>query len=127
FAGPGALARAELTRQILHKRFERIALDAEEIRMDYIGINGVHRESSPAPVTEPYEVVLRVAIKTKTREEAEKLRREVDPLAVNGASGTGKWATSAPGSRARPIVGLNSALVPREQVSVSIHLLDLQG
>jgi Acyclic terpene utilisation family protein AtuA len=126
-AGPGALARAELTKDILRKRFKRVALDAEEIRMDYVGINGVHRESSPAPVVEPYEVVLRIAVKTKTRQEAEKLRREVDPLAVNGVSGTGKWATSAPGSRVRPIVGLSSALVPREEVSVTLYINDLQG
>ena len=127
FAGPGAFARAQATKEILLKRFQRIALDAEEIRMDYIGINGVHRESSPAPTAEPYEVILRIAVKTKTRKEAEKLRREVDPLAVNGMSGTGKWATSAPGSRIRPVVGLNSALVPRDEVPVTVYTKDLKG
>lgn len=127
FAGPGALARAELTRDILRMRFKLVALDADEIRMDYVGMNAVHREATPAPAVEPYEVVLRVAVKTKTRQEAEKLRREIDPLAVNGASGTGKWATSAPGSRVRPIVGLNSALVPREEVPVSLFIKDLRG
>lgn len=127
FAGPGAMARAELTKDILTKRLKRAELDAEEIRMDYIGTNAVHRESSPAPASEPYEVVLRIALKTRTRAEADKLRREVDPLAVNGASGTGKWATSAPGSRVRPIVGLNSALVPREEVPVTLYVKDLAG
>jgi hypothetical protein len=127
FAGPGAFARAQATKETLLKRFQRIALDAQEIRMDYIGINGVHRESSPVPTAEPYEVVLRIAVKTKTRKEAEKLRREVDPLAVNGMSGTGKWATSAPGSRIRPVVGLNSALVPRGEVPVTVCTMDLEG
>lgn len=127
FAGPGALARAELTKDILAKRFERVALQAEEIRMDYIGMNGVHRESSPIPASAPYEVVLRIALKTLTRAEGDKLRREVDPLAVNGASGTGKWATSSPGSRVRPIVGLNSALVPRGLVPVHLVVKDLAG
>jgi hypothetical protein len=108
-------------------RFKLVALDADEVRMDYVGLNAVHREATPAPTVEPYEVVLRVAVKTKTRQEAEKLRREIDPLAVNGASGTGKWATSAPGSRVRPIVGLNSALVPREEVPVSLCIKDLRG
>src|SRR5579883_164972 len=120
FAGPGALARAELTKELLLKRFEKIDLRAEELRFDYIGLNAVHRESSPAPAAEPYEVVLRIALKTADRAEAEKLRREVDPLAVNGASGTGKWATSAPGSRVRPVIGLNSTLVPRELVPVTV-------
>lgn len=125
FAGPGALERAELTRQILTERFKRVELVADEIRMDYVGLNAVHRESSGVRSSSPYEVVLRIALKTRTRKEADKLRREVDPLAVNGASGTGKWATSSPGSRVRPVVGLSSALVPREKVpfSVSIHSL----
>lgn len=125
FAGPGALERAELTKQILTERFKRVRLEAEEVRMDYIGLNAVHRESSPLPQSAPYEVVLRIAFKTKTRAEAEKLRREVDPLAVNGASGTGKWATSSPGSRVRPVVGLNSALVPRELVPFSVSMATL--
>lgn len=116
FAGPGAIGRAELTKRILCERFKRIELDAEEIRMDYVGLNAVHRESSPAVSGEPYEVVLRIALRTRSRAEAEKLRKEVDPLAVNGAYGTGKWSTMSPGSRVQPVVGLSSALVPRESV-----------
>ena len=127
FAGPGALERAELTKQILLERFKRIELDAEEIRMDYIGVDGVHRESSPTPTSAPYERVLRIALKTKSRAEADKLRREVDPLAVNGASGTGKWATSSPGSRVRSVVGLSSTLIPREQVPIRLLIKDLVG
>ena len=82
--------------------------------------------ASPPPAAEPYEVVLRVAVKTTSRHEAAKLRREVDPLAVNGPAATGKWGTSAPGSRVRVCVGLNSCLVPRDEVSwaVTIHTAD---
>ena len=123
FAGPSALERARMTQQLHEKRFEKVKLKADEIRFDYLGINAVHRESSPPVGQEPYEVILRIAVKAAERIEADKLRREVDPLAVNGVSGTGKWATSAPGSRVRPVVGLSSCLVPRElmQVTVSLH------
>ena len=120
FAGPGALKRARGTQDLLEQRFKTVALQAAEIRFDYLGINGVHRESSPAPVHEPYEVILRVAVKTAERSEAEKIRREIDPLAVNGMSATGKWATSAPGSRVRPVVGLSSCLVPRELIESTV-------
>lgn len=116
FAGPGALARADLTKDILRERFKKVDLKAEEIRMDYVGMNAVHRESTPAPPDDPYEVVLRIAVRTSTRAEAEKLRKEVDPLAVNGTYGTGKWATMSPGSRVQPVVGLSSALIPRQKV-----------
>ena len=67
-----------------------------------------------------YEVILRVAVKTAERSEAEKIRREIDPLAVNGMSATGKWATSAPGSRVRPVVGLSSCLVPRSLIHSTV-------
>jgi len=39
-------------------------------------------------------------------------------MAVNGPSGTGKWAPM--GNRIRPIIGLWSTLVPREEVSSSV-------
>jgi hypothetical protein len=123
FAGPGALARAELTKDIVRQRFEKIQLKASEIRMDYVGLNGVHRESTPSVQHDPYEVVLRVAIKTDDRQEADKLRREIDPLAVNGAAGTGKWATSSPGARVRPVIGLYSTLIARELVPFTVTML----
>ena len=122
FAGPGAMDRAELTKDLLKKRFKRVNLKADELRMDYVGLNSVHREATPHSEMTPYEVVLRIAVKTAERSEAEKLRREIDPLAVNGASATGKWATMSPGSRIRPVIGLNSALVPRELVPTVVTL-----
>jgi hypothetical protein len=125
FAGAGALERARMTQRLLEQRFEKIALKAQELRFDYLGIDAVHRESSPPVTHEPYEVILRIALKAESRHEADKLRREVDPLAVNGVYGTGKWATSATGSRVRPVVGLNSCLVPREllRAQVTLHQL----
>ncbi len=66
-------------------------------------------------------MILRIAVKTASRDEAAKLRLEIDPMAVNGVAGTGKWATSSQGSRIQPIVGLDSALVPREAVTETVH------
>ena len=123
FAGPGALDRARLTQSILEDRFRTIDLKATALRFDYIGLNAVHREATPASSHDPHEVVLRIALQTAEKAEAEKLRREIDPLAVNGVAGTGKWSTSTPGSRVRPVVGLNSCLIPRDTVKVSVEML----
>ncbi|MEZ5650853.1 MAG: acyclic terpene utilization AtuA family protein [Burkholderiaceae bacterium] len=124
FAGPGAMARAQLTRDVLERRFAAVNLKARELRMDLVGLNAVHREASPAPTHEPYEVILRIALKTDDALEADKLRREVDPLAVNGAAGTGKWATTAPGSRVAPVVGLDAVLVPREAIAHEVTIYE---
>lgn len=125
FAGPSALERARMTQDLLQERFRRVHLQAEDVRFDYLGINSVHREASPSPNLNapPYEVILRVAVKTTAKSEAEKVRREIDPLAVNGVYGTGKWATTAGGSRVREIIGLDSCLVPREHApwQLSFH------
>jgi len=123
FAGPGAMEKAELSKSILLDRFRQINLKAEEIRMDYLGINSIHREASPRPSEMPYEVILRVAIKTDSIQEAEKLRKEIDPMAVNGPAATGKWAPM--GNRVRAIVGLRSTLVPREKVPASVVYREL--
>lgn len=123
FAGPGAMERAELAKSILLDRFERVGLEAEDLRMDYVGLNSVHREASPKPDHTPYEIVLRVAVRTTSREEAEKLRREVDPMAVNGPAATGKYGSM--GNRVRPVIGLRSVLVPREEVRTSVTYMDV--
>lgn len=124
FAGPGALARARATEALLTERFRKVDLQADELRFDYLGIDAVHREASPPDGREPYEVILRVALKTSSRAEAEKLRREIDPLAVNGLAGTGKWSTNSPGSRVRPVVGLRSCLVDRDLVPTQVTIVE---
>jgi hypothetical protein len=123
FAGPGAMERAELAKSILLYRFQQVELKVKEMRMDYVGVNSIHREASPPPSATPYEAILRVAIKTDSIEEARKLRKEIDPMAVNGPAATGKW--SPIGNRVRPIVGLLSTLVPREEVSTSVVYKEL--
>ena len=90
YAGPGALRRAQLAKKILQERFKIVGLQAEEVRIDFLGLNAIHGAMSPAQQTEPYEIAVRVAARTKTREEAIKVGREVDGMAVSGVGMTGK-------------------------------------
>ena len=64
YAGPGALGRAQLARRILEKRFKIVGLKAEDIRIDFIGVNAIHGPASPMDGAEPYEVAVRVAART---------------------------------------------------------------
>jgi hypothetical protein len=117
YAGPGAMERAQLAEDILRKRFAAGKLKAQSIRMDHVGIDSIHREATPQWLcVDPYEVILRISIRTEDAVEAHKLRYEVDPMAVNGPAGTGKWAPM--GNRVRPIVGMFSALITRQEVPV---------
>ncbi len=118
YAGPGALRRAQLAQKILQERFKIVQLDAEEVRIDFLGINAIHGAATPPDAPEPYEVAVRVAARTRTREEAAKVGREVDGMAVSGIGHTGKRVPHQ--ERTREVIGVWSSLVPREHVAPHI-------
>jgi hypothetical protein len=122
YAGPGALRRAQLAKQILEERFKIVNLQAEEIRIDFLGLNAIHGAISPKDQPEPYEIAVRVAARTKTREEAIKVGREVDGMAVSGVASTGKRVPHQ--ERVREIIGVWSALVAREKIVPSITMYE---
>ena len=63
-------------------------------------------------------MAVRVAARTRSREEAVKVGREVDGMAVSGIAHTGKRVPHQ--ERTREVIGVWSALVPREQVTAHI-------
>jgi hypothetical protein len=122
YAGPGALRRAQLAKRILEERFKRVNLQAEELRIDFLGVNAIHGAMSPRDRPEPYEIAVRVAARTKTREEAIKVGREVDGMAVSGVGMTGKRVPHQ--DRTREVIGVWSSLVPRERIVPRVTLFE---
>ena len=119
YAGPGALRRAQLAKKVLEERFKIVGLQADDVRIDFLGLNAIHGDATPADAPEPYEIAVRVAARTKTRAEAAKVGREVDGMAVSGIAHTGKRVPHQ--ERWREVIGVWSSLVPREQVMYTIH------
>ena len=99
-----------------------VHLDAEEVRIDFIGYNAVHGAATPADAPEPYAVAVRVAARTRTRAEALKVGREVDGMAVSGVGMTGKRVPHQ--DRTREVIGIWSTLVAREQVPYSLSYIE---
>ena len=122
YAGPGALRRAQLAKRILEERFKRVNLQAEELRIDFLGVNAIHGAMSPRDRPEPYEIAVRVAARTKTRAEAIKVGREVDGMAVSGVAMTGKRVPHQ--DRTREVIGVWSSLVPRERIVPKIVMFE---
>ncbi len=122
YAGPGALRRAKLAKRILEERFKIVGLQAEEVRIDFLGLNAIHGAATPADAPEPYEIAVRVAARTRTREEAIKVGREVDGMAVSGIAHTGKRVPHQ--DRTREVIGVWSSLVPRERIEPRITYLE---
>ncbi len=122
FAGPGALDKARLAKEILEKRYAMAGLDSSELRIDFLGVNAIHGALSPVPAAPPYEVAVRVAARAGTREEATKIGREIDAMAVSGLASTGKRVPHQ--ERVREVIGVWSALVPREAVRAEITVIE---
>ena len=112
FQGPKSFGQAGAT----------LGLEAEELRIDFLGLNAIHGAMTPSDAREPYEVAVRVAARTKTREEANKIGREVDGMAVSGVGMTGKRVPHQ--DRTREIIGVWSSLVPREKIVPEITVFE---
>jgi hypothetical protein len=120
FPWPHALARAEKAKLTLTERFERLGLKADEIQFDFIGVNMLHGPAAPPSQVDHNEIGLRVAVRTRSRQEAEKVRRACAHMWIMGPGGTSFGAPMKP----RPIVSTWPTLVPREFVQQTVTILE---
>lgn len=121
FPWPSALARAEKARETLLERFERLGLKADEIQFDFVGVNMLHGPAAPRSNCDHNEVGLRVAVRTRTKDEAEKVRRGCAHMWIMGPGGTSFGAPMKP----RPVVSLWPTLIPRELIQQTVTVLDV--
>ena len=80
----------------------------------------LHGPSAPAPEYELNEVGLRVAVRTRTREQAEKVRRACANLWIMGPGGTSFGAPLKP----RPVIASWPALVPRTMIPQHVTVME---
>jgi hypothetical protein len=121
FPWPYALARAQKARETLMERFERLGLKADEIQFDFVGVNMLHGPAAPMTNADLNEVGLRVAVRTRTKDEAEKVRRACAHMWIMGPGGTSFGAPMKP----RPVVSLWPTLIPRELVQQRTTILEV--
>lgn len=123
FPWPNAYDRACKARETMLERFERMGLVADQIQFDFVGLNMLHGPAAPAPerklANQMSEVGLRCAVRTRTREEADKVRRAGTHLWIMGPGGT-SFGTPM---KTRPIVALWPTLIPREFVQQTTDIL----
>jgi len=122
FPWPDALKKAQFAEKWLRKRFEKLGIQFDELRFDYIGINTLHGVAAPIEDKDFNEVGLRIAAKAKTQEEAEYVRREATHLWTQGPIGV---SFGTPGL-VRPVIKLWPALVPREAVKVTSQTMEVK-
>lgn len=118
YAGPGALARAELALEIVKERLKITGVQTSELRFDLMGVNSIHKDVL-APAPEPTEVRLRVAGRCESMKEAVRIGNEVETLYTNGPASGGGATKSA-----KQVVAMLSALFPRDKVHPVIDYLE---
>jgi hypothetical protein len=116
YAGPGAVARAQLALDIVRQRLDPRRFD--ELRFDLIGVNAVTRTRAAShPACEPAEVRIRVAGRTGDAACAAQIGREVEALYTNGPSGGGGAFTHV-----RSVMAVASTLIDRHGVTPRLHM-----
>jgi len=118
FAGPGAYDRARLCQDVLQARYARYyAQDCEEMRLDLIGVNSLHGPVAPIPQPPPYEVRVRMAVRSRSRDIAERVSREVEWQYL-GPAGAGGIRL-----RVTPVLAMYTTYVDRDRVAVEVLML----
>ncbi|MEL7566211.1 MAG: acyclic terpene utilization AtuA family protein [Dehalobacterium sp.] len=126
FAWPDAYEKAQFAAEILMKKLKRKGLKAEEVRIDYIGLNSLHldvAEIDAENIKDLNEVVLRIAARTLTKDEAQKIIPEIAPLQLNGPPGASFFGGRA---KIQEVIGLWPTLIPRDMVKFTSHILEIK-
>jgi hypothetical protein len=122
FAGPGALSRATLGRQILEEWIGDYVHRGEilEQRADLLGVDALHGSRSPSPSAgcAPYEVHLRLAARTTSERAARFVSHCVEYLQVFGPAATGGHRKSV-----RPSLSLYSCTLPRAAIDPRVTMM----
>ena len=122
YAGPGAVSRARLACEIVAERLSLTGVQYGDARFDLIGVDSLHgAHLSRLHDCEPYEVRVRVAARSATIRDAERITGEVEALYTNGPAG-------GAGVRrlVREVVALESCLVPRHRIQPQVHLQEIK-
>jgi hypothetical protein len=117
YAGPNALARGRLARDIVAERLALVGVKSDELRFDLIGFDAIHGAPPSDDGAPPREVRLRVAGRAASRAEAQRIANEVEALYTNGPASGGGAVKSV-----RQVVAIVSTLIPRDSVTATVQL-----
>ena len=117
YAGSGAIGRAELAIEIVKDQLANSGCSVRELRAEMIGLNSVLPDRTIQGRELP-EVRVRVAGRVDSIEEANQIAATVEALYTNGPAGGGGASRSV-----RPIIAIESVLIPREFVHTQVEML----
>ena len=120
YAGPNALARAELALEILRERIARRGIPADATRYELIGVDSVARGVGTGTRDASNEVRVRAAGRTDTAGQARGIAHEVSAMWLNGPAGGG-GVTSSVSER----IAIASVFLPRCAVTTTVTVSEV--
>ena len=119
YAGVNALARAELAKDILAERFDRVPGMLGNYRIDLIGLNALHATAGGAANVTPEDVRVRVAMRSMDRQLIENMLWEAEAMLCCGPAGGGGYR-----GHITPGVVTHSAMIDRDAVSPTVKVYE---
>ncbi|MDR1901483.1 MAG: DUF1446 domain-containing protein [Treponema sp.] len=118
YGGPTCVNRAKIAAEFVKKRLELTGVKYSEIRCDLIGLSSIFDEKLGVEWSagKNAEVRLRVAARTKDRENALRIGREVEALPMAGPAGGG-----AHRGVVREILSIASVLIDENMVKQTVE------
>lgn len=121
YTWPRAVDKARAADRIVRERLRALGLDFEEIHTEFFGLNACLGPTAP-PNPDPPEIELRIGVRGQNRDAVERFTREMIPLVLGGPPGATGYGDGRP--RVREVVAYWPALVPREEMSTNIHVVE---
>jgi hypothetical protein len=120
YSWPDAMAKARKADEIIRKQIQLYGIEVEDILTEYVGYNSIHGPlAKPIDEDSINEIYLRVAVRTKTKEMANRFGRLFPPLALNGPPFVGGLSGMF---SVRQLLGLWSVFLPRERIEANIQV-----
>lgn len=125
YCWPEAIEKARAAAQILQKRASSLNLKIDEFRAELVGLNACDEQpdSVSKGADEPTEVQLRIAAKSSSKEDLNRLGKEIAPLILTGPSGVTGFAGGRP--KASEIVAYWPALLDKTAVTPVVELYSI--
>lgn len=120
YSWPYAFSKAKKADEIIRKQIELNGIEVEDILTEYVGYNSIHGPlARPIDEENLNEIYLRVAVRTPDKKTADRFGRLFPPLSLNGPPFVGGLSGMF---SVRQLLGLWSALLPRELIEANIHV-----
>jgi hypothetical protein len=118
FAWPDPVEKARAADRVLRGRLERLGLEFDEIRTEFVGWNSTHGHlAGDAPRD---EVELRIAVRAAERAPVEAFTRELAPLILTGPPTVTGFAGGRP--RVQEVVAYWPALIDRTEIEPHLRV-----